>query len=342
MTARQRVLVIGAGSIGERHIRCFLATERVDVAICEPNITVRQAMQGRYGVAQSFGSIVDSLASQFDLAVVATPAQFHVLQAQLLVEQGIHVLVEKPLSLNLNGIKELENTAASRGVSAGVAYPYRAHPAVAAMRAAIATGRFGQPLEVIVVAGQHFPTYRPAYREIYYRDRATGGGAIQDALTHLINVVEWIVGPSTRVIADAAHLILEGVTVEDTVHVLARNTNVATSYVLNQHQPANELSVTVICEGGQTRFEGHQAKWSWITEVDGAWHEERVMLDRDTLFRQQAEAFLDAIDERRPPLCPINEGRATVETVLAILASLDSGRWEQVGAASATPARNKL
>jgi predicted dehydrogenase len=341
MTARQRALIIGAGSIGERHLRCFLAAERVDIAICEPNASVRQTMQARYGVALSFCSLEDALAEQFDLAVVATPAQFHIPQARLLVERGSHVLVEKPLSLNLDGIEELENAASGRGLTAGVAYPYRAHPAYAAMRTAITTGRFGQPLEVVVVAGQHFPTYRPAYRDIYYRDRASGGGAIQDALTHLINAVEWIVGPSTQVVADAAHLKLEGVTVEDTVHVLARNGKVATSYVLNQHQPANELSVTVICERGQTRFEGHHAKWSWITEVDGAWCEEGVILDRDTLFRQQAEAFLDAIDKRLPPLCPIKEGRTTLETVLAILGSIDSRRWEEVGAASAIPAWNK-
>ncbi len=82
---------------------------------------------------------------------------------------------------------ELQNSTgavANRGLIAGVAYPYRAHPTLAAMRDAIASGRFGKPLEVVVVAGQHFPTYRPAYRDIYYRDRATGGGAIQDALTH--------------------------------------------------------------------------------------------------------------------------------------------------------------
>ena len=102
---------------------------------------------------------------------------------------------------------------------AGVAYPFRAHPSVSAMRAAIIAGRFGKPLQVTVVAGQHFPTYRPAYREIYYRDRATGGGAIQDALTHMINAVEWIVGPTTSVVADAERLKLDGVEPSKTRHI---------------------------------------------------------------------------------------------------------------------------
>jgi predicted dehydrogenase len=332
MSGRRRALVIGAGSIGERHVRCFLATDRTEVAICEPNASIRQQVQQRYNVPRTFERLEDALAEPFDLAVVATPALLHIAQARLLVEKGICPLVEKPLSLNLKGINDLDVAAASRNLAAGVAYPYRAHAAVAAMRNAIASGRFGRPLEVVVVAGQHFPTYRPAYRDTYYRDRATGGGAIQDALTHLINAVEWIVGPTTRVVADAAHLKLEGVTVEDTAHVLARNGDVTTSYTLNQHQPANELTITVLCERGQVRFEGHRTKWSRITEVDGPWHDEAVVLDRDTLFRRQAESFLDAVEKRQPPLCTINEGRATVETVLAILASLDSMRWEQVGA----------
>jgi predicted dehydrogenase len=245
-----------------------------------------------------------------------------------LIDRRIAVLVEKPLSLDLQGLPDLESAARNNAVTAGVAYPFRAHPSVAAMRTAILGGRFGAPLQVTVVAGQHFPTYRPAYREIYYRQRATGGGAIQDALTHMINAVEWIIGPTTSVVADADRLKLDGVEVEDTAHVLARNGNVLVTYSLNQHQPANELSLTVICEHGQARFEGHRARWSWLTEVDGSWQEEPTTLDRDTLFRYQAAEFIDAVENHSRPLCTLAEGRATVQTVLAILRSLESKRWE--------------
>jgi predicted dehydrogenase len=326
--SRQRVLVIGVGSIGERHVRCFQATGRADVAICEPDSAIRATIADRYGIAKCYTSFEKALEHPFDLAVVATPAPFHIPQARKLVEHGISPLIEKPLSLSLDGLPELEPSVAVRGITAGVAYPFRAHPSLAAMRAAILEGRFGRPLQVTVVAGQHFPTYRPAYREIYYRDRATGGGAIQDALTHMINAVEWIVGPTTSVVADAERLKLDGVAVEDTAHVIARNGDVLANYSLNQHQPANELSITVVCERGQSRFEGHRACWSWLSEVDGAWQEETTMLDRDTLFRRQAEEFIAAVDRRTQPLCTLAEGRATVETVLAILKSLTTKQWE--------------
>lgn len=328
MTEQQRVLVIGVGSIGERHVRCFQAIGRADVAICELNPAIREAVAERYGIAKCHASLENALENPFDLGVVATPAPFHIPQARELVDRGISPLIEKPLSLGMEGLPELESSIAARPITAGVAYPFRAHPSVAAMRAAILEGRFGRPLQVTVVAGQYFPTYRPAYRDIYYRERATGGGAIQDALTHMINTIEWIVGPTTSVVADAGRLKLDGVAVEDTAHVIARNGNVLVTYSLNQHQPANELSITVICERGQTRFEGHRVRWSWLTEVDGTWQEEATTLDRDALFRRQAEEFIAAVDGRTRPLCTLAEGRATVQTVLAILKSLTTKQWE--------------
>ena len=42
---------------------------------------------------------------------------------------------------------------------------------------------------------------------------------MQDALTHVANAVEWMLGPCTRVFCDASHQALEGVTVEDTVNI---------------------------------------------------------------------------------------------------------------------------
>src|SRR4051794_20809432 len=133
----------------------------------------------RYGVTASHGDLDAALADPPDVAVVATPAPSHVPLATRLARAGVHVLIEKPLSTSTEGIEELREAVRDRKVVAGVAYVYRAHPLLGPMREAILGGRFGRPVEVVTVCGQHFPTYRPAYRTIYYNDHATGGGAIQ-------------------------------------------------------------------------------------------------------------------------------------------------------------------
>ena len=52
------------------------------------------------------------------------------------------------------------------------------------------------------------------FKLLYYNNRATGGGAVQDAMTHLLNIGEWIVGPVDKLVADIDHKVLEGVEVE--------------------------------------------------------------------------------------------------------------------------------
>lgn len=332
MPSRHRVIIVGAGSIGERHLRCCLATGRADVGFVEPRADARDTVAARYPAATAFESL-DAAIELFHptAAVIATPAPLHVPLATTLAARGVHLLIEKPLSLSMAGVSELAATAEAKGAVVAVAYVYRAHPALAAMRAAIAAGEFGRPLELVAVAGQCFPYYRPAYRETYYAHRESGGGAVQDALTHLLDAGRWLVGPIDRVVADAAHQAIEGVDVEDTIHALARHGPVLASYSLNQHQAPNELTLTVVCQRGAARFEYHANHWRSMTTPGGAWnvHGIDAPLERDMLFSRQIGAFLDAIEGTSPPLCPLAEGVDTLRATTALLRSLDTGGWQQ-------------
>jgi len=330
-----RVLIVGVGSIGERHLRCFLRTGRVQVAVCEIEPQRRAAAAERYGVSRLYANLDEALADAGngpDAAVVATPAHLHLAMARQLAESGVHTLIEKPLSTTLAGLDELQRAIERTGVRVAVAYVLRHHPALRAMRDAIRSGRFGRPLQLVAVAGQHFPTYRPAYREIYYRDRATGGGAIQDALTHLINAAEWLVGPAERLVADAAHQTLAGVEVEDTAHLLARHAgNLLAAYCLNQYQAPNEVTITVVCERGTCRWELHRHRWRWMTEPDGRWQEQKFDgLQRDDLFVDQANTFLDYLEGRSEPACSLSEAIGTLRANLAALRSVETGTWQSV------------
>jgi len=331
MSDKIDVLVIGAGSIGERHIRCFQNTHRVNVSVCETNADVRQRVVSEYGLSHAFSDFDEAVAHGFQAAVVCTPAQLHVPMATRLAEAGMHVLIEKPLSTSLDGLDGLKKEVTARGLVAVVAYVYRSNPVLASMRAALADGRFGKPLQLIYTGGQNFGFYRPAYREIYFNDHRTGGGAIQDGLTHVVNAGEWLVGPVTRLAADAEHKLLEGVDVEDTVNVIARHGDVLASYAMNLHQAHNELTVTVICERGTARFEAHEQRWRWKMDPESDWHNEASEpIERDTTFVIQADAFLDTIAGTAEPLCTLDEGIQTLRVNLAILRAAETGRWQTV------------
>lgn len=250
------------------------------------------------------------------------------------LDASVPTLIEKPLAVATSQAAVLLDR---NGVDLciGVAYVYRAHPALSAMRQAVLSGRFGQPLQVVSTSGQHFPTYRPAYASTYYGQHQTGGGAIQDTLTHLFNAAEWMVGPVTRIAVDAEHLVLADVNVEDTVHVIARHGSVMASYALNQHQAPNESTLTVVCERGTLRFENQHSRWRWQTDPRGAWTDCPVdMPSRDACFTLQANAWLDTVEGKASPLCALDEAFQTLTVnETALMSARARGKWLDVNCA---------
>ena len=325
-----RILIIGTGSIGERHIRCFLNTGRAEVGICETNKELLDSVSSRYNISEAFDDIETAIEGNWDAAVVATPANTHIPIALKVARSKINLFIEKPLSTNLENIKQLLDIINDNQLLTAVGYTYRAHPCIADMKNVLESGRFGRVVQVIASCGQHFPLYRPAYKDTYFTDRSKGGGAIQDALTHAINLCEWLVGPVDRLVADADHKLLKGVEVEDTVHVICRHGNVLGCYNLNLYQAPNETTITVVCEKGTLRFELHESRWRWMVEPSGQWQGHGpVKLDRDEWFTIQENCFLDALEGKAKPLCTLQEAYQTLKTILAIIDSTDKpSKWE--------------
>jgi len=312
-------------------VRCFERTGRAELYLCESRPEPRERVTAAYSVRGAWPSLEQALGERrFDAAVVATPTPLHVPMALELARNGCHLLIEKPLSTSFEGVRELQAEVARRGLVAGVGYVYRAHPALRALREALLSGAYGDPVQVVVASGQHFPTYRPAYRDIFYADHAQGGGGLQDGITHDLNAVEWLVGPVERLVADVAHQVLPGVSVEDTVHLLTRHGRVRGSLTFNQYQAPNEVTFTVVCDGGTLRCELRPPRLRIMREPETPWEDRDTPVgDRDDLFVAQAGAFLDAVEGRGDVLCTIEEAARTLGATLAALHGAGTQPWLQ-------------
>jgi len=320
------ILIIGCGSIGERHLRCFQKTGRCKVSVCDANAALLQEVGARYAVPTFLDFKVALTSQRWDALVICTPAQMHLAIAREGAACGAALLIEKPLAVSLDEVGPTRAILSSSGRFNAVAYVYHCFPWVAEARAFLQEGSLGKPLHSSVVAGQHFPTFRPAYRDIYYARHETGGGAIQDALTHLVNAMEWLIGPVTRVFCDSSHQQLEGVTVEDTVNVSARHGEVLASYAMTQFQAPNEAVMQIHCEHGSVKIESHARRWGVLRrgDTDWTWHT-TPPLERDDLFIAQANAFIDGLEGKATPLSTFDEAAQTLRFNIAALRSVSTG-----------------
>jgi len=207
--ALKSVLVIGCGSIGQRHAANAAAI--ASVAVADVDRAKAVAVAAAIGGA-ACESVEAGLAARPDAVVIAVPHQHHLPLAARALAGGSELLIEKPLAASLDGVAGFLRQSAGRRVR--VVCNMRFHPAIAALRAALPM--IGKPRFAQAHYGNYLPDMRPGadYRTLYCASAAAGGGVILDAI-HEIDYLIWMFGAVQRVTAEAGKLSELDIDVED-------------------------------------------------------------------------------------------------------------------------------
>ncbi len=133
MPERLRLAVVGVGHLGSIHARILHENERIDlVAICDADLARAKSVASQYG-ASACSDVHDLPA--VDAAIVATPTVEHCSVAGHLLEQGVHVLVEKPICSTVAEAENLCRLAQERGLTLMVGHSERFNPVILALDA---------------------------------------------------------------------------------------------------------------------------------------------------------------------------------------------------------------
>ena len=318
-------LIIGVGSIGERHLRNLLRIDGVSCSIAEINATMREKIASEYSVQQTYADYRDADLSTFDGVVICVPANLHIPIAIDVVKAGTHVLTEKPLAMSFNGIDELKRLRDKKGVVVSVAFTLRSDPLMGELKQLIDTSPLGKIRLVNFYAGHHWPTGRKDFPPAYAQNRNTGGGAIPDHLVHVINFMEWSFGSLDQVSARHWRLGLEDVATEDTAFVTMQfASGVIVQLGLCVFQLDNYQRLHVIADGGTCQLRGDCDTLEIFDGDQGNWRSgEAQRIDRDDVFVLQAKHFIECINGSATPRCTVEQGEQTLRTVLAAIESGD-------------------
>ncbi|MCA1585807.1 MAG: Gfo/Idh/MocA family oxidoreductase [Acidobacteria bacterium] len=141
MSTPVRVAVIGVGHLGRHHAR-ILATLPSATLVGVVDIDRQRAEQvAAEHDTQPFGTWQD-VQGRVDAVSVAVPTEAHLDVALSLIEQGVHVLVEKPMTRSVDEADRLIAEARARGVVLAVGHTERFNPAVAMARPLLQEPRF--------------------------------------------------------------------------------------------------------------------------------------------------------------------------------------------------------
>ena len=135
--SRFRTALIGAGFISTSHIEALKAgvPDAEITAIVDRNSALAEAQARRWGIPRTFADIEELIAAGVaDVAHVMVPPDAHAAVARRLLEAGLHVLLEKPMSTSVADCEALTALAAEKGLILGVNQNFVFHPTYRAAR----------------------------------------------------------------------------------------------------------------------------------------------------------------------------------------------------------------
>lgn len=324
----RRILVVGTGSIGLRHARLCMERPDLAVEVCDSRPAGLAEARKVLGDVRAWADLGAALASGPDLAVVATPHDTHQPVASAAMRAGAHVLCEKPMTDTLAAANRLVADARDTGRVLRVGFMLHFHPGMRRLKELVAGGALGQVLQMRYAVGSYvtLENSRSRYQQSVF-------GAIMMDYVHGIDLGLWFTG---RAAAGAYARGIQAGRLE-----LTSNPNVI-SVVLDHADPLLfEVHVDYVAKPQPSCFEilGDRgwARYDFLAnrlELGNPAKEtpfvEAVPVERDDLYREQIQGFLDAVDGKPDQLTTAEQGLRSVATVEAVLASLRSGRREAV------------
>ena len=194
MSAGRRYLVVGSGSIARRHI-ANLKTLFCDAEVACVSASGRALSAGETGAHRIFDRLESALDWNPFFAVVASPAPWHVSQAETLLGAGIPVLIEKPLSSSLEQFSKGGEVLLAQRSKVQIGYNLRHLSSAIRFKTLLDGGLPGHIHAVMVDVGQYLPDWRPGtdYRRNVSARRQLGGGALLE-LSHELDYLVWLFG----------------------------------------------------------------------------------------------------------------------------------------------------
>ena len=327
-----RVLFVGLGSIGQRHLRNLkrLVTDEVEIFACR---RTRHNLCIEDGRARQVDSLADHLGftemrdlhealdARPQLVFVTNPSGDHIETAIEAARRGCHLFIEKPLADSLADVDELRRLVAERNLTVMVGYQTRFHPCYQLTRDILRTGEYGPVLSAAFEWGTYLPSHHPYedYREGYAARRDRGGGVLL-GLIHEPDMIQSFWGQPERIAAVGGKLSTLEMDVEDTVAALmtydddGRQFPVTLSLSYAQTREVRRFRIQFdratllcdLCENTLSLFDRHG---------ECARRENFPQSHRKQLFVDEMSEFLSAVRERRTPSVSLDDGIESLRIV---------------------------
>ncbi len=338
-----RVLFVGLGSIGQRHLRnlkkilgdsveilAYRVRRSVPMLNDQLQVVEGGSIKDQYDILE-FDDLDKALTEKPEIVFVTNPCSLHIEVARKAVEAGCHLFIEKPLAAGEEGVEELIELVEQKRLVAFVAYQLRFHPGLQQVSAWLEEGRIGQPIFANLILGEYLPGFHPYedYRLGCSAAKDLGGGVILSQI-HELDYALWFFGKPSRIFAMGGKLSDLEIETEDTALMLmecrCNGKTLPVSLTLDFLRSPPHRTCTIVGDQGKIFWDYHGKSTALHNRITGKTETMDFSdLERNQLFLDEMEHFLSAVKGEVPPVVNLRHGYESLQMALAALTSIETG-----------------
>jgi UDP-N-acetyl-2-amino-2-deoxyglucuronate dehydrogenase len=328
--------LIGCGRVAPRHAQSMQQLAGVTLAAVADNKYSRAEHFAHEYDAEPYENYHDLLArDDIDAVSICVPSGLHAQIALDALAAGKHVLVEKPIAIELADADQMIQSARSRNLKLGVVLQNRYNPPMQQLRALIDQERLGR----LHLGNACVRWFRPQsyYEDGWHGTWAMDGGALMNQSIHHIDALQWFMGPVESVFAYTATRVHQ-MEAEDVGVAVVRFSSGALATIEGSTLtwPQNlEGSIAIFGDRGSVKIGGTALNRIALWKVDGELEQEAEILtsqrvDPPSVYgyshREVVRDFAHAVLEDVAVGTPGEEARKSLALVLAIYESARLGK----------------
>jgi predicted dehydrogenase len=299
----KKILIIGLGSIGQRHLRNIISLGFKDVYLVRRNSIILN----KFPNLKVYESITKACEeARIDSVIIATPTANHLKDFIELSNFKIpNIYIEKPISHSLDDANKIKEIANKHNLNVVVGYDFHFDLGLLKVKELLSKNAIGKPCSFQVEVGQYLPDWRPHenYREGMSAKKELGGGVMLD-LIHEFDYVNWIFGPIKSIFGKNNHISDLEIDTEDvSMNIIETNSGILGTISLDYLQKELSRSCKIIGNKGTIIWDYKECRVLWMTHVNLIWQEfEYAHIERNDRFISIIETFLksnsDNLDNR--------------------------------------------
>ena len=323
---RLRFGMVGAGGIAQAYAEAF---KNWDVAriVAVADTRLRRPRRFAEGIGcQSYDSYqAMAKKEKLDAVMVCTPPVTHPEICLYFLERKVHVLCEKPLSIDVKNARLMVEAAADANVKLTMASKFRYVEDVIRAKSIVTSGILGE----IVLFENAFTSRVDMSSRWNAESKISGGGVLIDNGTHSVDLMRYFLGPLADVQVVEGKRV-QGLAVEDTVRIFVRSISGIMGTVDLSWSINKELDSYINIYGSHgTVFVGwKESKYRQSSSRD--WVVFGKGYDKVQAFRSQINNFCKAIRGEETLLINAEDALASVEVIEAAYAALRQNHWTAV------------